>query len=488
MTSRLLAASSSAMAAASFYVVTSDDVVPIGCYQGADLGAGMECLIEQEILGRRSETVPGRLAELLQDLGFEWELLSEPGHMRFLGHAAFMLGQAKEQAASAAGSILQEVDIPAIPLDGVSVVDQATPVMRRYLELTSADASLYGDSPYEVTSAGSAYMLRQTGCFQKFAACLDRHLIAGSLPVALFEISDSFRWEPENTLQLSYRLRRFHLPEAHIHARTIDDAAELTLQLHPRILSILSELEADLVLLISATHEFASSHPDYFRKLASCTNSPALLKVSPPETMCEDGVEVDVEYKIVDSTGCCRELSTFQIDERITRTFGVRCDDGTSPATIHSVFSGGVERYLYMTLDRIVRSEASGSRRHLPLWISPVVTRIVPADTASTQSALSIAARLCDAGVRAEFDDRGQGTESAINDADLLLVPYLIVADEDSARSDIVYVRDFVSGTFTDRDIRTLIAEIQDVGGRGRLDRVARLSRQPIRRRIPHRR
>jgi threonyl-tRNA synthetase len=464
----------------SFYVVTSDDVVPIGCYQGADLGAGMECLIEQEILGRRSETVPDRLAELLQDLGFEWEPLSEPGHMRFLGHAAFMLGQAKEHAARVAGSILQAADISAVPLDGVSLVDQSTPVMRRYLEMTSADASLYGDSAYEVTGAGRAYMLRQTGCFQKFAACLDRRLVAGSLPVALFEISDSFRWEPENTLQLSHRLRRFHLPEAHIHTRTVHDAAELSHQLHPRILSTLSELEADLVLLICATHEFASSHPDYLQELASRTNSPALLKVSAPGTMCEDGVEVDVEYKIVDSTGCCRELSTFQIDEQITSTFGVRCDDGTTPATIHSVFSGGVERYLYMALDRIVRSEANGLRRHLPLWISPVVARVVPADAASTQSALSIADRLSGAGIRTELDDRGQGTESAISDADSLLVPYLILANEDSARSNVIRVRDFVSGTFTERDIRNLITETQHAGARRSPDRVNRLSRQPI--------
>src|SRR5262249_46448344 len=176
-------------------------------------------------------------------------------------------------------------------------------------------------------------------------------------------------------------------------------------RLHPRILSTLSELEADLVLLISATHEFAASHHDYFKQLASHTKSPALLKVSPPGRMCEDGVEVDVEYKIVDSAGCCRELSTFQIDEQITTNFGVRCDDGTTPATIHSVFSGGVERYLYLTLDRIVRSQVAGLRRHLPLWMSPVVARVVPAEAAATQSALSIAGQLSSAGIRTELDD-----------------------------------------------------------------------------------
>jgi threonyl-tRNA synthetase len=461
-------------------VVTSDDVVPLGSDRGADLGAGMECLIEQEILGRRSETVPRRLAELLQNLGFEWEPLSEPGHMRFVGHAAFMLSRAKEHAARVAGSILRSVDIPSLRLDGVSLVDQSTPPMRRYLIMTSTDAGLYGDSPYEVKGAGHAYMLRQTGCFQKFSACLDRRLVADSLPVALFEISDSFRREPEDTLQLSYRLRRFHLPEAHVHTRHVRDATDLTLPLHLRILSTLSELEANLVLLISATHKFASSHHAYFKELVSHTTSPALLKVSAPGTMCEDGVEVDVEYKIIDSSGCCRELSTFQIDEQITRTFGVRCDDGTTPATIHSVFSGGVERYLYFTLDRIVRSEAGGSKRHLPLWITPIVARVVPADAASARSALSIARRMSAAGIRTEMDDRGQDIASTISDADSLLVPYLVLANADPTRSEIVSVRDFVSGTFRDWDLKALVAEIENVGRSAPPDDLPRLSRQPF--------
>ena len=464
-----------------YYVVTSEGVVPIDVYPGTDLGAGMDCLIEQEVLGQRSERVPERLSELLQSFGFEWEPLSEPGHMRFLGHAAFMLGQAKNNAASVASSIFQSLDIPVLRLEGVSLVDPATPAMREYLRLTSINAGLYGDSPYEVGGAGRSYLLRQTACFQKFSACLSRSLVADSLPVALFEISDSFRHEPADTLQLSYRLRRYHLPEAHIHTRNVRDAVEMSLQLHPRILLTLSELEADLVLLISATHEFACSNHDYFKLLASHMKSPALLKVSPPGRMCQDGVEVDVEYKIVDSEGCCRELSTFQIDEQITKNFGVRCDNETTPSTIHSVFSGGVERYLYFILDRIVRFESAGIRRRLPIWISPVLARVVPLDAAAAQSALSIACQLSGAGIRTELDDRGHDLESAVGDADSLLVPYVVrVSAVPTGGNDIVSVRDFRSGIFRDREVRELIAEIQNAGVRTCADKFQQLSRQPF--------
>lgn len=477
----IIASSAPALADANYYVVTSQDVVPVNAYPGACLGAGMECLIEQEVFGRRSERTPDRLSELLQTFGFEWEPLSEPGHMRYLGYAAFMLNQAKKNAARVANSILQSLDIPVFHLDGVSLVDPSAPVMSEYLRMTSFNTGLYGDSPYEVRAAGRSYILRQTGCIQKFSACLSRRLAADSLPVALFEISDSFRREPEDNLQLSYRLRRFHLPEAHVHTRRVRDSVETSLKLHPQILLTLSELEADLVLLISATHEFARSNQDFFKQLVFDAKSPALLKVSPPGQMCEDGVEVDVEYKIVDSMGCCRELSTFQIDEQITRSFGVRCDDGTTPSTIHAVFSGGVERYLYFTLDQIVRFEAAGARRRLPLWISPIVVRVTPTDASAAQSALSIAGQISGAGIRTELDGRGCDLEYAIRDADSLVVPFLVIVGNGlTDRNPIVNVRDFRSGVFRDRSLTELIAEIKNDGVQHLADDFQRLSRQPF--------
>lgn len=471
-----IATSGPSISNGNYFVVTADDVVPIDVYPRHDRGAGMDCLIEQEVLGQREEHVPQRLSELFQNFGFEWEPLSEPGHMRFIGYAAFMLDQAKNNAARVANSILQNLDIPVLRLDGASIVDPSSPVMNEYLRLTSNNG-LYGDFPYVVMGAGSRYNLRQTGCFQKYSACLQGSLAVESLPVALFEISDSFRREPEDSLQLNFRLRRFHLPEAHIHAKTVRDAVEISLELHRRILPAMSELEADLVLLINATHEFASANHDYFKLLASQAKSLALLKVTPPGEMCEDGIEVDVEYKIVASTGCCRELSTFQIDEQITRNFGVRCIDGSTPSTIHAVFTGGIERYLYFVFDRVVRTESAGARRHLPLWISPVIARVAASDIEAADSTTSVARQLSDAGIRTELDDRGLDLEAMIANADAILAPYFVLVPADGS---LVKVRDFESGIFRDMTVGELIGGIKDVSAQPQTESFQRLSRQPL--------
>lgn len=458
-----------------FFVITPEEMVKVDEHSQTRFNAGIDCLIEQEVLGRRNEKVPSRLLQLSKSFGFEWEPLSEPGHMRFLGYAAFMLNQAKIEAERIARSNLKNLDIPAFQVDGVSLVNPSAPAMYDYLKLTSINEGLYGDSPYKVASEGLEYILRQTSCVQKYSACLSRQLKADSLPVALFEISDSFRREPVENLQLCYRLRRFHLPETHIHTRNIDEAVQLSFGIHRQIQQNLLDLEADFVLLISASQEFAKARQDYFKLIASIANNPVLLKVTPSGKICEDGVELDVEYKLIDSVGCCRELSTFQIDEQITRAIGLVCEDGTVPATIHTVFCGGVERLIYFILDRIVRSESDGIKRRLPLWLTPVEVRIIASDESVVRLAFSVAQQLSIAGLRTEIDDRSQSLEAAIRDADSLLIPYLIWVNNEHN----ITVRDYQTETFKKQDISELLAQI----GRDRTDHPSsfeRLSRQPF--------
>jgi len=475
-----------ALQACTFQVVTPDETVdllptapgnqsaPLG-----DLGFGtaVQALARQEIDGAFSERIDNRLAQLLDRFGFEWEPLSEVGHMRYVGHASFIFERARNHAAATTTAALSDLNLPLSVIEGVNVVD--TSRIGSYLELTSTDARLYGDGPYEIAStAGPNYQLRHTGCIGKYSACHARLLAADKLPCALFEISDSYRREPATTLQLLARLRRFHLPEAHVHHRNISSAVELSSGLHQHILSTLSELDADLVLLISVTHDFAEANRDYIQQLTARAGCSALLKVSPPGVNCQDGVEVDVEYKVVDSNGACRELSTFQIDQQITNAFGVHCDDGSTPATIHTVITGGVERYIFCVFDRVVRLEAQGGRGHLPLWITPVVARVVPADAQSESVAAAVAAQLTAAQVRTELDDRGHGLATAIGDADSLLIPFLISVAADG-RANNIRVREYNSGEFGNLTLAEVINRAGIVANPPQFARLSRLSREP---------
>ena len=185
--------------------------------------------------------------------------------------------------------------------------------------------------------------------------------------------------------------------------------------------------DRDYAMLLSVTADFRRRDADFLHNLVAIAGQPALLVEPPAGALCQDGVELDVEYKLLDSTGFARELSTFQIDERITRSFGLT--EGRFPATtIHSVPTGGVERYIFMEFDRIAQAEAAGRRARLPLWMAPAAVRIICADDVPPGDAGvgELATILEQAGVRTDIDDRALPVSGKLADAAADLVPYQV--------------------------------------------------------------
>jgi threonyl-tRNA synthetase len=449
-----------------FFVATPEEIVALDDFPPARRSAGLDTLITYEVLEERSEAIPARVEALCRQFGIGWEPIAEPGHMRFLPPGAFMFARARDYASRVARDAAQELGIPLVQVEGVTVLDGSSLLMQRYAALVANDPNLYGTRPYTIDGdAPQKLLLRQTGCIQKFAVAREWRLTERSLPLSIFEISESYRREPLETLQLCARLRRFHLPEAHIHTSTIDEAVDVTLALHRILVREASQVADDVQIFVSASMGFASRRRDYFRRLASALGRPILVKVYPPGMICQDGVEVDVEYKIVDSLGGTREFSTFQIDKRITKVFGLHragSGDEKGPiATIHAVCTSSVERYIFSLLDRVATMEARGMRTPLPLWISPVVVRVIPSNDsgAVVERAFRLAREFEAQGIRADVDDRVLASSKKVEDADLDLVPYQILLDGTTNVSQ-VEVRTYASRSIDRQAVRNLVASI----------------------------
>jgi threonyl-tRNA synthetase len=408
--------------------------------------------------------------------------MSEPGHMRCLPAAAYILKQVEREAVAVARGICDQIGLPFVEVSGVNVIDRASPLLQRYLALTAGEPGLYGSGPYLMDADERRLMLRQTGCIQKFAACKRWQLTEEVLPTAIFEISDSFRCEAEEVLQLAARLRRFRLPETHIHAKNVCAAMSLSLELHERIAGEVLR-DDDMEILVSAPHHFVTANNEYLTALASATGRPVLLREYPAGQMCEDGVELDVEYKVIDSCGCAREISTFQIDEQITRSFDLtyetREGHARTPGTIHAVFTGSVERATYLILDRIAKGEGRGERARLPLQLAPVIVRILASADTSGSDAAVVAAQLESYGIRAEIDDRDCPIEQKQHEADVELVPYQIVMEAPFAGPELRVV-EHGSGVMRDRSLEALVVEVRAQVASALPPRVSpRLSRRP---------
>jgi len=446
----------------SFHIVADGDIVSISSADGlagwsraADLprsldGLGIGSLISQEVHeDRPSNPVSADVEALLRQVGFDWERATEPGHMRLLPPAAFILSQVLRYAETLTRRVASALGLPFEAISGINVIDGSAEMLRDYMRLVDAATGLYGTSPYRLADPTSTLLLRQTSCLQKYSVARDWVLDDRHLPRCLYELSDSFRREREDDLELCFRLRRFHLPESHIYSASLRELRELGLGLHEQITAELGRWTNGHVLLLTASHRFAAENADYLRRLTATTGRPALLKVCGPGELCEDGIELDVEYKFVDGSGHARELSSFQLDELITRAFGLAGVLGPL-VTIHAVPLGGAERFIYAAFDLVSSRLRSGLFAHLPLWMTPTAVRVVwdPVEEAAAQTARNIAVTLETVGIRTDLDDRQIPLARKFREARQDLVPYQIMVDR----------------TSSDHDLTVLAPDIQSVG------------------------
>lgn len=387
----------------------------------------LRALAAQEGRPLPSRITNERVEQLAAAFGFEFEPWAEPGHLRMQPMAARMHAAARTHARFVMHNLADELDLPLEEVSGAIVVDARNDSLQSYLALIQSDPSLYGAEAYALSGTRAGLVLRQTSCVGKYSVAAEWDWETTTLPRCLYEISDSFRGEPEQAVEQLFRLRRFTLPEAHVHHRGLTSALEAGRDVNRALARYMRAVDQDFVLLISATHETWNKRSPTLAAMVADADTWALAVVSAEGDLCQDGIELDFEYKFVDATGTPRELATFQIDVDIT------CAIYSGPSrweltTTHLVPTGSVERLVYAHLDRVAREEKAGRRATLPPWLSPVPVRIL-IDSSASLPGYSGFADVCGREFGAEIDDRTLTMEEKIADADRLLIPRVVWAD-----------------------------------------------------------
>ncbi|HZE06988.1 MAG TPA: His/Gly/Thr/Pro-type tRNA ligase C-terminal domain-containing protein, partial [Solirubrobacteraceae bacterium] len=103
------------------------------------------------------------------------------------------------------------------------------------------------------------------------------------------------------------------------------------------------------------------------------------------------------------------------------------------PVMIHRALMGSYERFIGILLEHF-----SGE---LPVWLAPVQAIVLPIADRHLQYASAVRARLADAGLRSELDDRTESVGRKIRDAELRKIPYMLVVGDREAERDEVSVR-----------------------------------------------
>ncbi len=387
-------------------------------------------LIEKEALGKELGEIETPVTRYCRKFGFEWEPLSDYGHMRYQPHATVIL----EAVSLYSWRVAQRLGIPVLRVRGTNMFDLSFPPVREHAEL-------FGDRLYDLWADRKHLVLRYAACHQQFAIMKDMVLSYRDLPLGMFEVADSYRFEQTGELTLCFRLRKFNMPDLHVLVRDLDEAMEVSERIQRVIHEEAAKLNRRYVAVYNVTQDFFEERFDMLKTLLSRDGRPAVVAVYPA------GIYywvLNVEYHIVDVAGRPREVATYQFDVGNAKRFGIRYVDENNeeryPVIIHTALIGSVERYIYMVFDTAAQREKEGKTPSLPVWLAPIQVRVIPVTREQLDYALSIAETLDKHGIRVDVDDRELSLGRKIRDAGREWIPYIAVVGEREVKTGTVNV------------------------------------------------
>lgn len=391
----------------------------------------LNILIEKEALKKELEGGKGRVSDYIRKFGFEWEPMSDSGHLRYEPHATILVDAVAEYSWKLAKSL----GFPIFRIKGTNIFNLK-------LRPVHEHAKLYGDRLYEVHMEEDRFVLRYAACHQQFALVKDWVLSYKDLPFGLFEVADSYRYEQRGEVVLLFRLRRFFMPDLHIFTKDLNEALKVIFKVQDVIFNEIKKLNRTYVSIYNVTRKFFKENFDYIVKLIKREGRPALITLYPDNILYW---VLNVEYNIIDELKRPREIATFQIDIGNAKRFGIKYLDEKGsekyPVIIHTALIGSIERYLYVIFDTAALLEKQGKPPLIPTWLAPIQVRVIPVNKSHLNYALKVLKYLIDEGIRADVDDRNVSLGKKIREAGIEWVPYIVVVGDREVKTETVNVR-----------------------------------------------
>ena len=144
-----------------------------------------------------------------------------------------------------------------------------------------------------------------------------------------------------------------------------------------------------------------------------------------------------LDFHIEDCLGRTWQCGTIQLDSQLPERFNLEYigEDGLKhrPVMIHRVVFGSIERFI-----GVITEHFAGA---FPLWLTPVQVKVLPVTERAHEYANQIAAKLDEAGIRAESDLRSEKLGYKIREAQMQKIPYMLVVGDRDIENGTVSVR-----------------------------------------------
>jgi threonyl-tRNA synthetase len=144
-----------------------------------------------------------------------------------------------------------------------------------------------------------------------------------------------------------------------------------------------------------------------------------------------------IDAHITDAIGRSWQLGTVQLDYYMPEQFELAYTGADNaehrPVMIHRALMGSFERFIGILIEHYAGE--------FPLWLAPVQAAVLPIADRHLDYARETAARLREAGLRVEVDDRSESIGKKIREAEVTKVPYMLVVGDQEQDAGAVAVR-----------------------------------------------
>jgi threonyl-tRNA synthetase len=275
------------------------------------------------------------------------------------------------------------------------------------------------------------------------------------LPIRFHEQTPLHRNEASGVLSGLTRVRQFSQDDAHCFVMESQIGEEVE-----RLLRLVQRVYADFGL--KPEMKLSTRPPQFLGTVETWNHAEAELKralqgAGETYTINEgDGAFYGpkIDFDVTDAIGRKWQCATVQLDymqaERFDLTYVGADNAEHRPVIIHRAIFGSFERFIALLIEHFAGA--------WPLWLAPLQVIVLPISDRHLAYARSVRARLADAGLRVEVDERQEKIGYKIREAQLQKVPYMLVTGDREATQGTVGVRSRSGGDLGARSVDDFLA------------------------------
>jgi threonyl-tRNA synthetase len=287
------------------------------------------------------------------------------------------------------------------------------------------------------------YLLKPMNCPHHVQIYKSQQRSYRDLPVRLAEFGTVYRHEQSGELNGMLRVRGLTQDDAHQFCtpEQVEGEFRQTVELVQFVLGSLglNDYRVQLSLRDPASDKYVGSEENWQRAEAALRYVLEEMKLSFEPRLGEAafyGPKAD--FMVRDCIGREWQLGTVQLDYNLPERFQLEYIGADNrphrPVMIHRAPFGSMERFVGVLIEHFAAA--------FPLWLAPEQVRILPISEKVNDYAATVEQQLKAVGFRTTTDRRSAKINGKIRDAQLELIPYMLIIGREEAEQGTVTVRD----------------------------------------------